>query len=171
MILKQIIKYDNTPALEATWVNENDVVIKCHAYSNHPEQIAMLRADLGADAADHEVLIAEVTATYVPPEPEPELSQFEKDRIRYQKRASVKDSLIAYMAADNMSRVRSGEWSVQDLYNLLQDANIAETNTCMSTLSFELAATCISNVTNPLLTKEIKTDWIARLTEHFYLQG
>lgn len=169
MILKQLIRYTNAHAIEATWVDEVDTVVKCQAYSN--AQMDMLRTDLGADAADHEVLIAEVAATYIPPEPEPELSQFEKDRIRYQKRASVKDSLIAYMAADNMSRVRSGEWSVQDLRSLLQDANIAEANTCMSTLSFELASTCISNVTNPLLTEEIKTDWIARLTEHFYLQG
>lgn len=68
MILKQILKYDNAPAIEATWVDENDVVVKCHAYSNG--QMDMLRADLGPDAAEHEVLIAEVEATYVPPEPE-----------------------------------------------------------------------------------------------------
>ncbi|GAD20973.1 hypothetical protein [Acidovorax sp. MR-S7] len=68
MILKQLIKYDNAHAIEATWVDENDVVIKCHAYSNHPEQIAMLRADLGADAAEHEAMIAGVEATYVPPD-------------------------------------------------------------------------------------------------------
>ena len=72
MILKQVIRYTNAPALEATWVDESDVVIKCQAYSNHPEQIAMLRADLGADAAQYESLIAEVEATYVPPAPEPE---------------------------------------------------------------------------------------------------
>lgn len=71
MILKQVIRYENAPAIEATWVDELDVVIKCHAYSNHPEQMAMLRADLGADAAQYESLIAEVEATYVPPEPEP----------------------------------------------------------------------------------------------------
>ena len=70
-MLKQVIRYENAPALEATWVDENDVIIKCQAYSNHPEQIAMLRADLGADAADHEALIAEVEAAYVPPEPQP----------------------------------------------------------------------------------------------------
>lgn len=71
MIPKQLIKYDNAPALEATWVDEDDVVIKCQAYSHHPEQMAMLRADLGADAAQYESLIAEVEATYVPPAPEP----------------------------------------------------------------------------------------------------
>ena len=69
MILKQVIRYENAPALEATWVDENDVVIKCQAYSNHPEQMAMLRADLGADAAQYEEMIAEVEATYVPPAP------------------------------------------------------------------------------------------------------
>ena len=69
MILKQLIKYDNAPAIEATWIDENDVVIKCHAYSNHPEQMDMLRADLGADAAQYEDMIAEIEATYVSPEP------------------------------------------------------------------------------------------------------
>lgn len=71
MILKQVIRYENAPALEATWVDENDAVIKCHAYSHHPEQMAMLRADLGADAAQYEEMIAEVEATYVPPAREP----------------------------------------------------------------------------------------------------
>ena len=69
MILKQLIRYENAPAVEATWVDENDVVIKCQAYSNATEQIAMLRANLAADAAQYESLIAEVEATYVPPEP------------------------------------------------------------------------------------------------------
>lgn len=106
MILKQVVRYTNAPAIEATWVRYDqmpdvevpespalydkdgnevqaaveahtrpgeviETVLKCHAYSNHPEQMAMLRADLGADAAQYEDLIAEVEATYVPPEPEP----------------------------------------------------------------------------------------------------
>ena len=72
MILKQLIKYENAPALEATWVDESDVVIKCQAYSNHPEQMAQMRSDLGADAAAYETLISEVEATYTPPPlPEP----------------------------------------------------------------------------------------------------
>ena len=67
MILKQLIRYTNADAIEATWVDENDVVIKCHAYSNG--QMAMLRADLGADAAQYEEMIAEVEATYAPTAP------------------------------------------------------------------------------------------------------
>lgn len=69
MILKQLIKYENAPAIEATWVDEDGAVIKCHAYSNG--QMNELRADLGTDAAAHEALIAEVDVTYVPPEPAP----------------------------------------------------------------------------------------------------
>ena len=69
MILKQLIRYTNADAIEATWVDESDVVIKCQAYSN--AQMDMLRADLGADAAQYEALIAEVEATYVPPAPVP----------------------------------------------------------------------------------------------------
>lgn len=106
MILKQVIRYTNADALEATWVRYDklpdvevpaspalydkdgnevqaaveahtrpgemiETVLKCQAYSNHPEQMAMLRADLGADAAQYEGMIAEIEATYVPPEPEP----------------------------------------------------------------------------------------------------
>ena len=71
MILKQLIRYTNADAIEATWVDENDVVIKCQAYSHHPEQMAMLRSDLGADAAQYESLIAEVEATSSPSPPQP----------------------------------------------------------------------------------------------------
>lgn len=70
MILKQVIRYTNADALEATWVEEIDgqeIVVKCHAYSNG--QMDMLRADLGADAAQYEEMIAEVAATYTPPPP------------------------------------------------------------------------------------------------------
>lgn len=104
MIIKQVIRYTNADAIEATWVrldqlpdvevpaspalcdkDGNEVqpaveahtklgevietVLKCQAYSN--AQMDMLRADLGADAAQYEDLIAEVEATYVPPAPEP----------------------------------------------------------------------------------------------------
>ena len=67
MILKQLIKYDNALALEATWVDANDVIVKCHAYSNG--QMDMLRADLGTDLPNYEELINEVASTYVPPPP------------------------------------------------------------------------------------------------------
>lgn len=67
MILKQVIRYDNAPALEATWVDENDVVVKCQAYSN--EQMTLLAADLGDDAPTYQALMDEIAATYDPPPP------------------------------------------------------------------------------------------------------
>ena len=69
MILKQLIKYDNAPVIEATWADENGVIVKCHAYG--VAEFDDLVADLGAEALKHRALIAEVEATYVPPEPEP----------------------------------------------------------------------------------------------------
>ena len=99
----------------------------------------------------------------------PELTQFERDQARYTKRAAVKDSLLAYMAADNMSRVRSGAWTVTDLTNLLANPAVSAANQFMSTLSFELAAQAISQSTSPLLTPAIKADWVSRLQQHFYL--
>lgn len=101
----------------------------------------------------------------------PNPSQFEKDQSRYTKRAAVKDELIAYMAADNMSRVRSGVWSVADLTALLDDPAVVEANALMGTLSFELSAQHIQAATTPLLTPEIKADWVSRLEAHSYLEG
>lgn len=107
-----------------------------------------------------------------PPAPQaPELSQFERDQARYQRRAAVKDELIAFMAADNMSRVRAGTWSVADLTGLMSDPAVASANAYMSTLSFELAAQSIVAATSPLLTPEIKASWVSKLQEHFYLEG
>ena len=98
-------------------------------------------------------------------------TQFEKDQSRYTKRAAVKDELMAYMAADNMSRVRSGAWTVPDLTALLADPAVVAANALMGSLSFELAAQQISAATTPLLTAEIKAEWVSRLETHYYLEG
>lgn len=67
MILKQLILYDNAPAVEATWVDENNNVVKCQAYSN--AQMDLLAADLGDDAPEYQALMDEIAATYVPSPP------------------------------------------------------------------------------------------------------
>jgi hypothetical protein len=106
------------------------------------------------------------------PEPapvEPPPTQFELDQRRYQKRAAVQSELIAWMAADNMSRVRSGVWTVADLTSLMADPAVTAAQAYMSTLSYELAAQAIQAATTPLLTQAIKDVWIGKLTEHFYL--
>lgn len=106
----------------------------------------------------------------VPQAPEPP-SQFERDKARYTKRAAAKDGLLAYMAADNMSRVRAEVWTVSDLASLMSDPALAAANAYMSTLSFELAAQSIAAATTPLLTPEIRADWIGKLQAHYYLEA
>lgn len=106
------------------------------------------------------------------PEPapvDPPPTQFELDQRRYQRRATVQSELIAWMAADNMSRVRSGAWSVADLTSLMSDPAVTAAQAYMGTLSYELAAQSIMQATHPLLTPAIKGAWVAKLQEHFYL--
>jgi len=104
------------------------------------------------------------------PEPEPEPpTQFELDQRRYQKRAAVQSELIAWMAADNMSRVRSGEWTVAQLTSLMTDPAIFAAQQYMQTLSYELAAQSIAQASHELMTPEIKAAWVAKLQENFYL--
>lgn len=85
------LKLDTTNWLEATWsevitlpqqevsegivdmaLRTQSVQVKCVSY--HPTQIDMLRADaaaLGTDLTEHETLLSEWVASYVPPPPEP----------------------------------------------------------------------------------------------------
>ena len=71
-LLKSVIHYHDTNSVEATWVDENDVVIKCHSYAD--VQMQMFRddvAELGGDIAKYEELIALVESNIKPVEPEP----------------------------------------------------------------------------------------------------
>lgn len=85
------LKLDPTNWLEVTWFEvitlpqqeisdgiadiaprTQSVQVKCVSY--HPTQIDMLRADaaaLGTDLAEHETLLSDWVASYVPPPPEP----------------------------------------------------------------------------------------------------
>ena len=68
--LKQVIHYPDTNSVEATWIDENGVVIKCHSYAD--VQMQMFRddvAELGGDIAKYEELIALVESNIKPVEP------------------------------------------------------------------------------------------------------
>lgn len=106
---------------------------------------------------------------FAPPPAPKGPSQFEIDKARYSKRAAVKDELIAYMAADNMSRVRSGQWTVAELTGLMNDPDVSAATAYMGTLSYELAAQAIANAQTPLMTTEIKSALVSKLQQHFYL--
>ena len=69
-ILKEVVHYIDTNSVEATWVDENDVPVRCHSYAD--VQMGMFRADvlaLGGNIAEHEAMIAAVEAAIVPPSP------------------------------------------------------------------------------------------------------
>ena len=70
--LKQVIHYTDTNSVEATWVDSEGVVIKCHSYAD--VQMQMFRDDVagfGGDIAEYEELIALVESNIKPVEPEP----------------------------------------------------------------------------------------------------
>lgn len=124
-------------------------------YDQHPETLAY-RAWLAAGGV---------------PLPADSATQFQRDEARYTKRAAVRDNLMAFMAADNMSRVRSGVWQVSDLTALMDDPAVTAATAYMGTLAFELAAQAIQDAQSPLLTQAIKDVWVAKLEEHYYLEG
>ena len=70
--LKQVIHYPDTNSVEATWVDSEGVVIKCHSYAD--VQMQMFREDVaefGGDVAEYEDLITLVESNIKPVEPEP----------------------------------------------------------------------------------------------------
>lgn len=134
---------------------------KVHAYESDGSQDAFIPE--GAQPLSEAEALEVVNPTLPAP------TQFELDQRRYKRRAEVQAELISWMAADNMSRVRSGVWAVADLTSLMADPALTAANAYMQTLSYELAAQAIAQSPNPLLTPEIKTAWVAKLQEHLYL--
>jgi len=70
--LKQVIHYQDTNSVEATWVDSDGAVIKCHSFAD--VQMDMFReyvATLGGDITEHEELIALVESNIKPVEPVP----------------------------------------------------------------------------------------------------
>lgn len=96
------------------------------------------------------------------------LTQVEKDYIKYERRANIKDKIIAEMATENMGRIRSGVWTVPDLISLTQDQEIKGVLDDVHSLSFELAVNKIRALSNPIITQSIKKAWIAKLTLYFF---
>ena len=145
-----------------------DGVVVNHALADDADFAAEQGWVPAADAAMGDLWDGEV---FTPAPPAPEPTQFDRDRTRYRKRAAVKDELLAYMAADNISRVRAEEWSVADLTGLMADPAVKAALDYMGTLSYELAAQAIASASTPLLTPAIRADWTGRLAAHFYLEG
>lgn len=105
----------------------------------------------------------------LPQEPVTPPTQHELDRSRYLRRAAVRDTLLADMAADNMARVRAGTWTVGDLQALMADPQTKVVIDLINALSFEMAIAALNASPNALLTPEIKAGWVAKLQSHLYL--
>lgn len=104
------------------------------------------------------------------PSSEYEMSQLERDFIKYMKRAAVKNTILSEMAAENMQRVRTGIWTVPQLIALTQDDELKHVLDDVNTLSFELAIGKIAAIaSDAVLTTEIKNQWIAKLQNNLFL--
>jgi hypothetical protein len=100
--------------------------------------------------------------------PQPASTQKDLDYQKYLKRASVKDQILAEMASENMERVRNGVWTVPQLIALTQDVELKLVLDDIATLSFELAQSKLNAATNPMITSDIKTQWITKLQNNLF---
>ncbi len=123
------------------------------------EKLDEVILDMSQENKEHLIAIYEV---------ETALTQTEKDRLKYSKRASVKDQIMVEMATENMERVRAGIWSTPQLIALTQDPELKLVQDDLNSLSFELAVMKLQAITNPIITSEIKAGWIAKVQSHFY---
>ena len=92
----------------------------------------------------------------------------ENRRVMYEKRAEVKDYLIGEMNNKNMERIEAGVWTVDLLKSILSDVHMANSSAFVDKLSFELAIQEIMLSTHPLLTNEIKSEYVSLLTRNLF---
>ena len=106
MILKQVIRYPNAPALEATWVDADGIVLRCHAYD--ATQMDELRADLGADAPQYEPMIQQCLNDYTPEPYDIEAAKAEKNEQINKWRLAANQGTFDHMgftfSCDQLSR-------------------------------------------------------------------
>lgn len=91
-----------------------------------------------------------------------------KDKARYRERAKVRDELVVGICADNMERIRTEVWAVPQLVELTADPIFKNVQDDINGLSFELAQGKIMSLTNPIITNEIKMDWVGRLQANLF---
>lgn len=111
--LKQVIHYSDTNSVEATWVDENGAVIKCHSYAD--VQMDMFKADIlnfGGDPADQADLIALVESNIKPVEPEPlPILSCSPWQIRKKlNKEGLRDAVEAYVSSDQATQDEKDAW-------------------------------------------------------------
>lgn len=93
----------------------------------------------------------------------------EKDRIAMEKRAQIKDALIGEIASENKERLRTGIWTYNDLVTFLNSEESKKVMNEINGLSFELAQGSIMTIVNPIITMDIKLQWVQRLKDNLFL--
>jgi hypothetical protein len=93
----------------------------------------------------------------------------EKDRIAMEKRAQVKDALVGVIASENKERLRTGVWTYSDLISFLNSEESKKVMNEINGLSFELAQGSIMGIVNPIITMDIKLQWVQRLKDNLFL--
>ena len=111
--LKQVIHYLDTNSVEATWVDSEGVVIKCHSYAD--VQMQMFRDDVfefGGDVAEYEELIALVESNIKPatPEPLPILSCSPWQIRKKLNKEGMRDAVETYVASEQASQDEKDAW-------------------------------------------------------------
>ena len=111
--LKQVIHYPDTNSVEATWIDENGIVIKCHSYAD--VQMDMFKADIlnyGGDPREQADLIALVESNIKPVEPEP-LSILSCSPWQIRKKLNkegLRAAVEAYVASDQATQDEKDAW-------------------------------------------------------------
>lgn len=148
MILKQVIRYNNAVAIEATWIDENDVTVRSTAYSG--DQMDLFRADVaqyGGNIEDYETLMAEVESEFVPepfvPTPIPTSVSMRQARLALLQQGllqTVNDAIAQGNEADKITWEYATEVNRTDslVQNMALALNLSETD--LDNL-FTLAAT------------------------------
>ena len=111
--LKQVVHYPDTNSVEATWVDSEGVVIKCHSYAD--VQMDMFRddiAELGGDIAEHEELIAKVESNIKPatPEPLPILSCSPWQIRKKLNKEGMRDAVESYVTSEVSTQDEKDAW-------------------------------------------------------------
>ena len=111
--LKQVIHYLDTNSVEATWVDSEGVVIKCHSYAD--VQMQMFRDDVfefGGDVAEYEELIALVESNIKPatPEPLPILSCSPWQIRKKLNKEGLREAVETYVASEQASQDEKDAW-------------------------------------------------------------
>ena len=111
--LKQVIHYLDTNSVEATWVDSEGVVIKCHSYAD--VQMQMFRDDVfefGGDVAEYEELIALVESNIKPatPEPLPILSCSPWQIRKKLNKEGLREAVESYVASEQASQDEKDAW-------------------------------------------------------------